>query len=346
MEDGEKSPDRDVPTYSDKRPPDCHTCSSDGKRFTVEGYCQTRNDYLCETCYKLHNIPNPDDTLQHVISSELDFKTASVTILPDINTRTTSDNCNSSLTGLTLLYPNTLLAADYSNCTLKEIDVTTNTVISQLFFACKPWDITLLPGDQAALTLPNDKMIQFISTNGRLSCLRAISVSDECYGISSVDTTLVVSYRYPAKIEIMDFTCTVINIINTDNNGHIMFKDPAYITVVREKSEEMIYVSNRDANAITKVSVKGKVLGTYKHKNWDRIAGLTCVGDGQILVCNLGGNSVDVVSTDEKDIVTLIDSTHGLEIPRTLCYCPSHAALYVSTYIDNYPICVFNFSNK
>ena len=115
----------------------------------------------------------------------------------------------------------------------------------------------------------------------------------------------------------------------------------SYVTVGREKSGEMIYVSDWGTNTISKLSMKGKILGTYKHKNWRGINGLTCVGEGQVLVCNRVGNTVDVVSDDGKDIVTLLDSTHGIKGPRALCYCPSQATLYVSSNIWGKPISVF-----
>ena len=100
-------------------------------------------------------------------------------------------------------------------------------------------------------------------------------------------------------------------------------------------------MSDCGTNTITKLSVKGKILGTYKHKNRSVIYGLTCVGEGQVLVCNYGRDTVDVMSDDGKDIVTLLDSTHGIVYPRALCYCPSQATLYVSSNIRGKPISVF-----
>ena len=107
----------------------------------------------------------------------------------------------------------------------------------------------------------------------------------------------------------------MINTITTDNSGHDLFSYPSYIPVWREKSGEMIYVSDSGTTTTTKLSVKGKILGTYKHKNWRYTNGLTCVGEGQVLVCYLGGYTVDVVSDDGKGVVTLIDNSHSIEIP-------------------------------
>ena len=55
---------------------------------------------------------------------------------------------------------------------------------------------------------------------------------------------------------------------------------------------------------------------------------------------------MDVVSDDGKDIVTLLDSTHGIKRLQALCYCPSQATLYVSKHTDINHIHVFKLSHK
>jgi len=161
-----------------------------------------------------------------------------------------------------------------------------------------------------------------------------------------LDSNLVVSYRSPGKVEIMDIIGTVTNTITTDNNGKRIFTHPFYVTVGREKLGEMIYVSDSGTDNITKLSVKGKILDTYKHKNWSFINELTCVGEGQVLVCNHGRYTVDVVSDDGKDSVTLIDRTHGIMRPQALCYSPSQATLYVGIQITGKPLWVSKLSKK
>ena len=94
------------------------------------------------------------------------------------------------------------------------------------------------------------------------------------------------------------------------------------------------------------MSLKGEVLATYTHTIWSGISGVTCVGDGQVLVCNGIRNTVDVVGNDGEDIVTLLDSTHGIDQPRSICYSPSQAALYVSINIPGKPISVFKLSMR
>ena len=74
----------------------------------------------------------------------------------------------------------------------------------------------------------------------------------------------------------------------------------------------------------------GTILSTYKHTNWNELGGLIYVGQGQLLVSNGWGHSIDVVSVDGKNVDKMLDRTHGIHNPRALCYCASQKTLYVS----------------
>ena len=142
----------------------------------------------------------------------------------------------------------------------------------------------------------------------------------------------------------MDLTGKVYRDFTTGRYEHSL-TEPYYLAVQKETSGEMIYVSDHRTDTITNMSLKGQVLGAYTHDNWHGILRLTFVGDGQLLVSNLFKHTVDLVSNHGKDTVTLIDSTHGLDSPRTLCYNPSEATLYVSSN-DGKPISAFKLTNK
>ena len=270
--------------------------------------------------------------------STMDFRKAKVTKLPEINMKTFGDKTDPFITGLTLLHPNTLITIDYWNSALKTVDTTSNVVKSQLTFTGNPWDITLLPVDQAAVTIPEEKEIQIISTKGGFSCLRVISVSGNCYGICSTNHNIVISFRYPAMIKVMDFAWKIIHTLSTDDRGMILLKYPNYITVSMEETGEVIHVSDFGKNTITQLSMKADVISTYKHNKWNMLAGLIYVGQRQLLVSNYRGKTVDVVSEEGKNIVTLLDSTHGIRLPWALCYCASQETLYVSSYVAGNPV--------
>ena len=298
--------------------------------------------WTLERTYKAR--PSPVSVTQ-TMTSTLDFNSAKLTRLPEINMKTPGDKGKTVIRGLVFLHPNTLLAVDWNNCSLKSVNTTNNSVTSQLSFTSIPWDITLLQGDQAAVTLPWKKRIQVISTKDQYSCLRSISVSGSCWGICSTNTKIVVSYISPGVIQVMDIAGKVLTTISKDNAGTQLFKRPCYITVSIEETGEMVYVSDCETNRITKLSINGEVLSTYTPANWYRLYGLISVGQGQILVSNWRRQTVDVVSREGKDVVKLLDSsTHGIYYPHALCYCESQESLYVGS--GDGPISVIQVSHK
>jgi len=289
----------------------------------------------------------PDTKTSDTTSEQqLDFKTANVTKLPDIAINTPEDEMAPWIIALTFLHPTTLLATDYWNKTMKVFNITTNTVTSQLKMTGFPWDVTLLQGDQADVTLPSNMEIHLISTKGQLSYLRSISVNGQCYGIHSLGPNIIVSYQVPGMVEILVLTGEVLKTITTENIVERPFDWPNQITVGRETSGEMIYLSDYGTNTITKIAVRGEVRGTYRHDNGYGILGLTYAGEGHVLVCNTDGDTVDVMSNDGKDIVTLMDTTHGIKQPQSVCYCPSNDTVCVSRSTEGKSILVFKISNK
>jgi len=297
-----------------------------------------------ERSFKARHLPL---SVSQVITPTLDFRKVGVTKSPDINMKTTGDKLRPWITGLAFLPPNTLIAIDRNNSALKTVDTTTNTVISQLTFSGTPWDIALLPGDQVAVTLPDEKRLQIISTKDGFSCLGSINVNGNCFGICSTNQNIVVSFYKPGKIQVMDLSGNVMHTLSTDDKGALLFTQPLKLTVSKGESGQVIYVSDYTTSRITKISMTGKLLSTYGHKNWNILHGLICVGQGQLLVSNCYGHTVDVVSEDGKHIGKLLDRTHGIHYPCALCYCASQRTLYVSSqvYGKSESLSVFNVSN-
>ena len=305
-----------TPGYIFKRDPDLQRIiSSNGTLGTLERSFEARHLPL---------------SVSPAMTTTLDFRKVSVTQMPDINMKITRDGTRPSITALAFLPPNTLITIDRDNFALKTVDTTTNTVTSQLTFNGKPLDIALLPGDQVAVTIPGKKRIQIISTKDGYSCLKSMTVDGECRGICSTNQHIVVSYVDPGMIQVMDLAGNVMHTLSTDDKGAPLFRQPIFITVSIEESGEFIYVSDCSTNTVTKVSMTGTILSTYKHTNWKELGGLIYVGQGQLLVNNSWGPSIDVVSVDGKNVDTLLDKTHGIQHPRALCYCASQKTLYVS----------------
>ncbi|XP_052778905.1 uncharacterized protein LOC128216385 [Mya arenaria] len=184
--------------------------------------------------------------------------------LPGIPVKTAADASYCFLTGVAFLSGDRLLLADFSNCSVKLVDTTTNKIVSQVKLPDKPWGLCLLPGEKAAVTLPREKKIQFVSTKGNATLQDVVKVDGQCCGIDFCDDNLIVSFILPGKVVMMDMTGKVKKSVNKESIGKPLFQFPSYLTVTREnQSTPAIYVSDRNTNTITKLSISLEMLQSY-----------------------------------------------------------------------------------
>lgn len=278
--------------------------------------------------------------------SYVDFQNVSIQSMPDVNDRMIDDGIRSEITGMTLLSADKLLLVDKKKQVIRKIKIKSNTALSHLVLPSEPWDVTALPKKQAAVTLPDKSKIQMISTKGGLSLGTTVDVVGNCLGISSAMDRLVVSFRNPVKIEVIDFNGKVHVRVDRDSTGSVLFQCPRYVSVIEYGRVPVICVSDYSTNIVTKLSLGGEVLDTHKHKNWDRLKGLIATEYGHLLVCNSKKQTVDVVSQDGKKVHTLLDKSHGIGSPRSLCYCAVNNILCVSNNIFDTPVKVFKLKRQ
>jgi len=61
-------------------------------------------------------------------------------------------------------------------------------------------------------------------------------------------------------------------------------------------------------------------------------------------VSNCSGRTVDVVSEDGRDVMTLLNTTHGIHYPCALYYCETKDKLYLNSGSKGTPVSVINMS--
>lgn len=126
---------------------------------------------------------------------------------------------------------NHLIMLDAGNNSVKMVNINNNNITSIIRSPMQLYDITEVTNDEVAITLPFAKKIQFLSSaTNKLTLTRSLKVNENCYGISSYKKKLVVIYRHPSKLEILDMSGTVLNsftvgpevyaIIGTHNNSN------------------------------------------------------------------------------------------------------------------------------
>jgi hypothetical protein len=244
--------------------------------------------------------------------------------LMNINVKTSSDEINSDITGITASPHNQLFVADNGNCSIKMIDIKSEE-IKQLQLESHPWDITMVTRDTLAVTLPNINAIKliFFSSNS-LSLKRKLKVDGECRGISHHQGKLAVAFStYSAKLQIMDLKGNIKITVAKDSNGESIFHDPWYVTT----NSHSIYVTDSGKNKDVKwFNWQGEMIG----RNVDIKAprGISLSDDGSLFVSDYWTNCIYRISGDCKDRTTILEN---VEHPRAVFWCTETRTLCVST---------------
>ncbi|XP_052781717.1 uncharacterized protein LOC128218175 [Mya arenaria] len=231
---------------------------------------------------------------------------------------------------MALLPVDRLLLSDCYNRSLKLVD-TANKLVSQVKLPGGPWDLCLLPGDRAAVTLPWEKKIQFVFTQGNVPLQDVVKVDGECRGIDFCDDNLIVSFTNPVKVVLMDMKGKVKKSVDNDSIGKPLFLKPWYLTVTREsQTPPAIYVSDWDTNTITKLSISLEVLQSYQDPIMKSPQGLTAIGDNQLLLCDRDSNNILLLDTLTGKITQLLGKEEGIEKPYCVAYCSQKKMIFVT----------------
>ncbi|XP_052781820.1 uncharacterized protein LOC128218247 [Mya arenaria] len=265
--------------------------------------------------------------------SRTDLSQSQFRKLPDIPVKALTDTNNCCLSSVALLPGDRLILADRNNFSIKLVDTLTNRVVSKVNLPSDPWDLCLLPGDRAAITLPRLKMIQFLSTQGNVTQQDVVIVDGECRGIDFCDDNLIVSFTNPPKVVLMNMKGKVKKSVYKDSSGKTLFRYPQYLTVTREsQTPPVIYVSDCGTKTITKLSISLEVLQSYQYPILRSSLGLTAVGDNQLLVCVENSHNTLLLNTLTGEITQLLDKDDGIEGPQSVAYCSLKKMLFVTCY--------------
>ncbi|XP_052818241.1 uncharacterized protein LOC128244264 [Mya arenaria] len=254
----------------------------------------------------------------------------------DINVRTSQDKNTCSITSSALISPGLFLLTDDSNHSVKLVDATTRTVTSRLQLPGAPWDVCLLPGDQAAVTLQYKSIIQLISTKEeRLSCGKEIKMATACKGIAYYNNRLYVSYILEPRIEVITLDGHIIRKFQ-----RLLFQYPQYLTV-SASTPPTLYVSDYNADTVLQLSQDGKVLVDYRNKKLNRPESVVAVGPGQLLVCGNGSDNVMLLTERNGTMTEILGEKNRLTSPYSVSFCPQTRAIVVGM-LENDSLKVFN----
>ena len=265
----------------------------------------------------------------------------------DLSVATADDKVNCCIMGCDLLEPDLLILTDFTNKAVKVVNVKLQSVTMVMSFNNVVCDITAISHDQAAVTIPERNIVQFLLVRRKIAKGRHIKVTGECHGIHHYDNQLFLTYptSSPPKIEILTMNGEMVHIFRWNEQEVELFKWPNYITV----ADGTIFVSDTNKQQIIKLSMTGEVINRYEDKELGGPGGITCTGDGYLLVCSNFWQryNVQIISTDCRKIGTLLDDNNGLKQPFCVQLCQSTKTVFVGCkYSENEMggVKMFNYS--
>lgn len=277
-------------------------------------------------------------TLDHLFDSTK--KTEHLSMMPNgkICIRSPTDCALPRITGLAEASDNVILLADNVNKSVKFLDIRKKKLFARLELPSGPWDVAILPNNKAAVTIPNDRKIHIFLTNttSRQAEDQSITfqVSGMCYGIAYRETegTLIVSFRSPGKIQLLDLEGNVLKRISPEIDGQEILSIPHYVSVVTTADgTEEIYVSDFDHNSITKLSVDGKIISQVSDKEMNGPEGFVFTEDSRLVVCSYLGGNVHVLKEMGDQGLKSIVQWNCIEYPQCILMSKNRDCVFIST---------------
>jgi hypothetical protein len=166
-------------------------------------------------------------------------KSKTIHFIRDLNAMSTDDSEEFAITGLCIISESLLAIVDKENKNVKIIDTNSDKITANVLLSLPPYDITVVPDDKLAVTLPEEKKIQFLSLAFPKAVAvtpeRSITVSGACHGIDFIrnERKLNVTYSNPGTVEILHLNGTVdrkIEVSNINKVSVIPNSTQAYIS--------------------------------------------------------------------------------------------------------------------
>ena len=203
-----------------------------------------------------------------------------------INLKKTTGKEKYDVSGMVMISDTHLIVADHENENIILLHVENEVIVSDITLSSAPCDIVKLPDNKIAVTLWDEKCVQFISYNNtRLAADPHIDVGEECYCIAYCKGKLVVGCN-PGKLVVLDLDGAITQELGSPD----MFAGPEKIVV--SSDENYLYVSddsynlfNTDISRCIKMSMEGNAVHSYEKRGCIRPAGIQELEDGTLLVC-------------------------------------------------------------
>ncbi|XP_052788251.1 E3 ubiquitin-protein ligase Midline-1-like [Mya arenaria] len=283
--------------------------------------CTFLTDELTKSLINSSDILGRVDFSNEGITSETDIDLSTVEWTKDteLDISCTEDTSRSLITRSALVEPGKCLLADNLNACVTLVDINDNKVLSRIELLGRPWQMCALPSGHAAVALPNECKVQFMSIANDLVIAGAhIGVSGSCYGLAYNDKSLFVSCVHdeeaPADYYVERLTIT----------GEVLQSFTTKIGFARNitVSSSSIYLSG--LMRILQLDFNGSLLNTYDDPLVTLSSESINVGKERILVLARRQCHIVLINGKERNLKVILSLKDfgSLNDPHNLSFCP------------------------
>ena len=250
----------------------------------------------------------------------------------EVNVRVANDKNNPIIAGCVVMPNGYIVVCDYNNGKIKLLD-NSLSLTDTLKLPSRPWDMSVIDDNNAIVTLPDQKQLQYVQVFPQLKAGHVIQLDSLCCGVEVSDQEMYVScYNYcdSAEVRVLDKQGNLKRRPGVNKDGSCLFSTPSSITV--STAGDKVFVSEWNKNTVTCMKVDGSIIYQYKDKDSWGPRGLYCDDGDNILVCGRCSNNIKVIAADGKNYGTVLSYQDGLERPASIAYRKSDGTLVVGCY--------------
>ncbi|KAK3576522.1 hypothetical protein CHS0354_018015 [Potamilus streckersoni] len=224
--------------------------------------------------------------------------------ISEFNVKVLGDNASCHISDVLTLHGTKHILLDCANSKIKVYGENYNFQESMTLQG-QPWNACILPDNNIAVTVHNDKTILVIGLKDKMHKVREIRTRLHCWGIAVLrNQMLITTYDDEHSVLILNMTGTEIRTVRPYNYESEKLLGPMCIKL--NQSETVIYVSYNFGHKMVAYDTSWNVLFTCTDQKLQYPFGLDTDRESNIYLCLYTSSEVVRLSDDGKLINTLI----------------------------------------
>ncbi|XP_060584275.1 uncharacterized protein LOC132740401 [Ruditapes philippinarum] len=270
----------------------------------------------------------PTDSECNTIGNILHFPMIEVEKCAEFNARLKDDKESCNIFGMCMCEDGCIIMTDYNNKCIKKMNDSFQ-IISSLNVTDNPVGICQIDSSLLAVTLMNDKTVQFISQKEPMKLQQSFKVGDRCRGIAYNDGMIYVCCggfkdrdEGVGHLEVYTVSGKLV-LSHYDKITH-----PGNVTISNTTNE--IFVIDTQKGILNIVENRRTRLRTFVKKIFHDPFYICKINESQYCVAFFMTHNFLLMSHDGKDQVELPIREDGLKNPTCLCFDNKTSRLFVS----------------